>query len=154
VKEFSTENIRNIGLFGHGGVGKTSLAEAILFAAGMTNRLGKPDDGTTVSDYTEEEIGRKLSISSALLHAEWKNHKINVIDTPGYADFSGEVVSALRVVDLALVLISASSGIEVGTEQVYETISKQDGPRAFFVNKMEKEHADYQKCIDQLCETF
>ncbi len=154
MKEFSTENIRNIGLFGHGGVGKTSLAEAILFAAGMTNRLGKPDDGTTVSDYTEEEIGRKLSISSALLHAEWKNHKINVIDTPGYADFSGEVVSALRVVDLALVLISASSGIEVGTEQVYETISKQDGPRAFFVNKMEKEHADYQKCIDQLRETF
>jgi len=154
VKEYTTENIRNIGLFGHGGVGKTSLAEAILYTAGMTNRLGKPDDGTTVSDYSDEEIARKLSISSALLHAEWKNHKINVIDTPGYADFAGEVFGALRVVDLALVLISASSGIEVGTEMVYELINERHLPRAFFVNKMEKEHADYQKCIDGLKETF
>lgn len=154
MKEFTTENIRNIGLFGHGGVGKTSLAEAILYTAGMINRLGKPDDGTTVSDYTDEEIARKLSISSALLHAEWKAKKINVIDTPGYADFIGDVFGALRVVDLAVVLLSAPAGIEVGTDQVYELINERELPRAFFVNKMEKEHADFQKCIGQLQETF
>lgn len=154
MKEFTTENIRNIGLFGHGGVGKTSLAEAILYTAGITNRLGKPDDGTTVSDYTDQEIARKLSISSALLHAEWKGKKINIIDTPGYADFIGEVFGALRVVDLAVVLVSAPSGIEVGTDQVYELIDERQLPRAFFVNKMEKEHASFRKCIDQLKETF
>jgi len=154
VKEFATKNIRNIGLFGHGGVGKTSLAEAILYTSGMTNRLGKTDDGTTVSDYTDEEIQRKLSISSALLHAEWKDKKINVIDTPGYADFVGDVVGALRVVDLAVVLLSAPSGIEVGTDQVYELISDRGLPRAFFINKMDKEHANFRKCLDQLKETF
>jgi len=154
VKEFATESIRNIGLFGHGGVGKTSLAEAILYTAGMTNRLGKTDDGTTVSDYTDEEIQRKVSISLALVHAEWKNRKINVIDTPGYADFAGEVHGALRVVDLALVLLSAPAGIEVGTEQVHESVKDHQLPRAFFINKMEKEHANFQKCLDQLKETF
>ncbi len=154
MKEFATESIRNIGLFGHGGVGKTSLAEAILYTAGMTNRLGKTDDGTTVSDYTDEEIQRKVSISSALMHAEWKNRKINVIDTPGYADFAGEVWGALRVVDLALVLLSAPAGIEVGTEQVHESVKDHQLPRAFFINKMEKEHANFQKCLDQLKETF
>lgn len=154
MKEFATESIRNIGLFGHGGVGKTSLAEAILYTAGMTNRLGKTDDGTTVSDYTDEEIQRKVSISLALVHAEWKNRKINVIDTPGYADFAGEVHGALRVVDLALVLLSAPAGIEVGTEQVHESVKDHQLPRAFFINKMEKEHANFQKCLDQLKETF
>jgi len=154
VKEFAAENIRNIGLFGHGGVGKTSLAEAIVYSAGMTNRMGKTDDGTTVSDYTEEEIQRQLSISAALLHAEWKQRKINIIDTPGYADFVGEVCGALRVVDLAVILLAAPSGIEVGTVQVRDMVNAQNLPRAFFVNKMDKEHASYQKCLDQLKENF
>ena len=154
MKEFAAENIRNIGLFGHGGVGKTSLAEAVLYTAGMINRLGRTDDGTTISDHTEEEIQRKLSIAAALLRADWKNKKINVVDIPGYTDFVGEACGALRVVDLALVLLSAPSGIEVGTEQAYDMVDKQNLPRAFFINKMEKEHADFQKCVAQLKETF
>ncbi len=154
MREFTIENIRNFGLFGHGGVGKTSLAEAVIYTAGATNRLGKPDEGTTVADYTDEEIARKISISASLLHAEWKGKKINMIDTPGYADFIGEVYGALRVIDIAVLLVSASAGIEVGTEQLYELIDERELPRAFFINKMEKEHADFQNCVDQIREVF
>ena len=154
MQEYTAENIRNIGLFGHGGAGKTSLAEAVLYSAGVTSRQGRTDDGTTQSDYTEEEIQRKLSISLSLLHAEWKHKKINLLDAPGYRDFVGEVCSALRVTDVAVLLLNAPSGIEVGTEQVYEMIDEHHLPRAFFVNKMEKEHADFQKCLNQLKEIF
>ncbi len=154
MKEFTIENIRNFGLFGHGGVGKTSLAEAVIYTAGATSRRGKPDEGTTVADFTDEEIARKISISAALLHCEWKGKKINIVDTPGYADFIGEVYGALRVIDMAVILLSASAGIEVGTEQLYELVDERQLPRAFVVNKMDKEHANFPKCVDDIREVF
>src|SRR4030067_2343078 len=139
MKEYKIHQIRNMGLVGHGGVGKTSVAEALLFSAGLATRLGRVADGNTVSDYTSEEIARKISIAAALLHLDWKNFKINLVDLPGYADFIGEVVAGLRVTETALILISALSGVEVGTEQVCKTAGKYDCARMFFLNKVEKE---------------
>jgi elongation factor G len=154
VKEYNIEQTRNIGLVSHGGAGKTSLSEAMLFSAGITNRLGKVDDGNTVSDYTDDEIQRKISIGASLLHLEWKNHKINLVDLPGYADFIGEVYGGLRVTEGALVLISAISGVEVGTEQVWEICQKYDVSRLIFVNKLEKEHASFYDSLKQAKERF
>jgi elongation factor G len=154
VKDFKINEIRNVGMVGHGGVGKTSLVEAVLYDVGVSTRLGRVDDGTTVSDYTDDEIQRKTSIGASLLHLEWKNHKINLIDMPGYADFIGEVVGGLRVAETALILLSAQAGVEVGTEQVWNIAGKYDIARAFFVNKMEKEHADFEKAVKQAKESF
>src|SRR5512135_3227532 len=116
MKEYTTEFIRNIALVSHGSGGKTMLAEAFLHATGATTRLGKIDDGTTVSDFEEEEIRRKISLSTSLVPVEYKDHKINVLDTPGYTDFVGEVISALRVSDGAVILVDSVAGVEVGTE--------------------------------------
>jgi elongation factor G len=154
VKDFKIDEIRNVGVVGHGGVGKTSLVEAILYDVGVTTRLGRVDDGTTTSDYTDDEIQRKTSIGASLLHLEWKNHKVNVIDMPGYQDFIGEVVGGLRVAETALILLSAQAGVEVGTEQVWNIAQKYNIARAFFVNKMEKEHADFEKTVKQAKECF
>ncbi len=154
MKDFKINQIRNVGVVAHGGVGKTSLVEAMLYHAGVTNRLGRVDDGTTVSDYTDDEIERKTSIGASLLHLEWKNHKLNLIDMPGYADFIGEVVGGLRVTETALILLSAQDGVEVGTEQVWNIAQKYNIARAFFVNKMEKEHADFDKVVKQAKESF
>ena len=107
MKEYPTEKIRNIGLVSHATVGKTTLADALAYAAGVVTRIGSVDDGTTVSDYHEFEIERKFSISTSLLHCFWKDHKINVVDTPGYSDFIGEVYGAMRVIDTAVVLVNA-----------------------------------------------
>lgn len=154
MKDFKIDEIRNVGMVGHGGVGKTSLVEAILYDVGVTTRLGRVDDGTTTSDYTDDEIQRKTSIGASLLHLEWKNHKVNLIDMPGYADFIGEVVGGLRVAETALILLSAQAGVEVGTEQVWNIAQKYSIARAFFVNKMEKEHADFEKTVKQAKECF
>jgi elongation factor G len=154
VKDFKINEIRNVGMVGHGGVGKTSLVEAVLYDVGVTNRLGRVDDGTSMSDYTDDEIQRKTSIGASLLHLEWKNHKINLIDMPGYQDFIGEVVGGLRVAETAFILLSAQAGVEVGTEQVWNIAEKYDIARAFFVNKMEKEHADFEKAVKQAKESF
>jgi elongation factor G len=154
VKDFKIDEIRNVGMVGHGGVGKTSLVEAILYDVGVTTRLGRVDDGTTTSDYTDDEIQRKTSIGASLLHLEWKNHKVNLIDMPGYADFIGEVVGGLRVAETALILLSAQAGVEVGTEQVWNIAQKYNIARAFLVNKMEKEHADFEKTVKQAKECF
>lgn len=108
MKDFKVNEIRNVGMVGHGGVGKTSLVEAVLYDVGVTNRMGRVDDGTTVSDHTDDEIQRKTSIGTSLLHLEWKNHKINLIDMPGYQDFIGEVVGGLRVTETALILLCRS----------------------------------------------
>ena len=115
MKEYTPDHIRNVALIGHGGAGKTSFAEAMLFSAGATNRLGKVSEGNTLSDYHPDEIERQISINTSLLNCEWKNTKINILDTPGYTDFTGEVKSALRVADTAFVLVKAVEGIEVGT---------------------------------------
>jgi len=154
VKDFEINQIRNVGVVAHGGVGKTSLVEAMLYDGGVSTRLGRVDDGTTMSDYTDDEIERKTSIGASLLHLEWKNHKVNLIDMPGYADFIGEVVGGLRVAETALILLSAQAGVEVGTEQVWNIAQKYNIARAFFVNKMEKEHADFEKVVKQTKKSF
>src|SRR5690242_15038500 len=114
MKSFSVTNVRNVGLCAHGGHGKTTLAEAMLFASGTTNRMGRADEGTTVSDYDPEEIHRHISVQLSLVPLEWKKNKVNVIDTPGYSDFFGEVLEALRVADGVVILLEAISGVEVG----------------------------------------
>ena len=154
MKEYKTEQLRNLGVVAHGGAGKTSLVEGILFSAGVTSRLGKVDDGNTVSDYNEDEISRKISISASLAHVEWKDCKINLVDMPGYADFLGEVVGGLRVTETALILLSALSGVEVGTEQVWSIAEKYGLSRIFFINKLDKEHAEFDKVLKEVQKRF
>jgi elongation factor G len=154
VKDFAIDQIRNLGVVGHGGVGKTSLVEAMLYDAKVTTRLGSVDSGTSLSDYTEDEIQRKISIGAALLHLEWKNHKINIVDMPGYQDFTGEVVGGLRVTETALIPLSAQAGVEVGTEQVWRFAERYKLARMFFINRMEKEHADFENVVQQVKESF
>ena len=147
MKEYTVDKIRNVALVGHGGVGKTSLTEALLYSMGEINRIGKVDDGNTVSDYHPDEIERKISISTSLLHGEWKDWKINVLDTPGYSDFIGETKGTLRVTDLATVVMSGVEGIEVGTEQVIEFADEYEIPRLLYINRMDNEHADFDKVL-------
>ncbi len=154
MKEYKVEEIRNLSLVGHGGVGKTSLAEALLFSAGRITRMGKIEEGSTQSDYSQDEIERQVSITTSLLHLDWKSHRINILDTPGYADFVGEVIGALRVSDGAVVLLSSTSGVEVGTEVVWDYAEKYGIPRLLFVNQMEKEHADFYKVLNGARENF
>lgn len=154
MKEYTVDKIRNVGLVSHGGVGKTSLAEAILFSGGETNRLGTIDDGTTISDYSSDEIDRKISISTSLLHLGWKNHKVNVLDTPGYSDFVGEVIAAYQVCDAAIVLLNGVAGIEVGTETVFRLAEQKNIPRVFFVNRTDKENADFNKVLEMAKSRF
>lgn len=154
MKEYTVENIRNIGLFGHGSTGKTSLCEALLYVGGAIGRMGVVDEGNTTTDYAEEEVERKLSISLGLGHIEWKNCKVNIVDTPGYTDFAGEVAGALRVIDMVVCLLNAPSGIEVGTEHTLRQLDSTGLPRMFFVNKMDKEHASLSKAIDDLVEHY
>jgi len=154
MKEYAIDKIRNVGVVGHGTTGKTSLVEAMLYAGKVTNRLGSIDNGNTVTDYTEDEIERKISISTALANVDFKGTKINIIDMPGYADFYGEVVGGLRVADMALIVVNGVGGVEVGTEMVWRTCAKTDIPHAFFINRMDKEHADFMKCVEAIQETF
>jgi elongation factor G len=154
VKEYKIEQIRNLGLVGHGTCGKTAFAEALLYAAGVTSRLGKVEEGNTVSDYSEEEINRKISISASALNFEWNGHKMNVVDMPGYADFIGEVVGGLRVADVATVLMDATGGVEIGTEMAVKYADKYDIPRCFVINKIEKEHAEFDSKVELLQKHF
>ncbi|KPK99587.1 MAG: elongation factor G [candidate division Zixibacteria bacterium SM23_73_3] len=154
MKDFKIDQIRNVGVVSHGGVGKTSLVEAMLYDAKVTTRLGKVDDGTSLSDYTDDEMERKISIGASLLHLEWKNHKINIVDLPGYQDFIGEVVGGLRVTETALILLSAQSGVEVGTEQVWNIAEGYKLARIFFINRMDKEHANFEDVLRQTKESF
>ncbi|MBC7076663.1 MAG: GTP-binding protein, partial [Syntrophomonadaceae bacterium] len=141
MKVYPTSRIRNIALVGHGGTGKTSLAEAMLYNTGATKRMGKVDDGNTVADFYPEEIKRKITISTSVVSCEFKEHKINVLDTPGYADFYFEVVGALRVVDSMLVMLSATAGVEVQTEVIWEDYAST--PKIIFINKMDRKNADF-----------
>src|SRR6478609_8726579 len=133
MKTFPTANIRNVAL---GGAGKTSLAEALLFTAGATTRLGKIEDGTTVADFDPEEQRRRISVSLALAPFELEGHKVNILDAPGYADFIGDVGAAFRAADLALFVVSAVEGVEVQTEIAWKLAEERDIPRAIFVNKL------------------
>ena len=145
-----TKNIKNVCLLGHGGNGKTSLAEAMLYLAKETERLGKTDDGNTVSDFDAEEIKRKFSLSTSIAPLIWKGAKINIIDTPGYQDFVSEVVQGLRVAGTAVIVMDAKSGVDVGSELAWEYATKAKVPKAFFVNKMDDENANFGKAIEAM----
>lgn len=154
MKEYATEKLRNVALLGHGSSGKTTFAEALLFASGATTRLGKVEDGTTVSDYDEEEKRRKQSISLSVVPIEWKDHKINVLDAPGYADFYGEVKSAVRVADLGLIFVDSVAGVEVGTELAMQAVDEAKIPRAVLISRMDRENANFDAVMSQLHEAF
>lgn len=150
----SVEKIRNVALIAHGGAGKTSLSEALLYDSGAIKRLGKVDEGNTVSDYDPEEIRRKMSVNTSILPCEWKGYKINILDTPGYMDFVGEVLGALRVCEGAVVVVDASAGVEVGTEMVWTYADERQLPRLVFVNKMDRENADFLRVVNEVAEKF
>jgi elongation factor G len=148
------ENIRNVALVGHGGSGKTSLAEALLYVTGVTTRQGSVDQGTTLLDFDPEEQDRKISLGLAVASVEWKGHRINVIDTPGYADFSGDARVALRAADLALFVVSAVDGVEVQTEILWKVAGDEGIPRAFFITKLDRERASFSRVLAQLRDSF
>jgi elongation factor G len=152
--QYPADRIRNVGLFAHGGAGKTSLAEALLFDSKATTRLGRVDEGNTVTDFDPDEIKRRISVSAAVAPVEWRETKINIIDAPGYADFIGEVKSALRVSDAAIILIDASAGVEVGTEQAWRLAEERGIPRMLFINKMDRENADFARALASARTTF
>lgn len=154
MKQYPIEKLRNIGLVAHGGAGKTSLVEALLYTSRAIDRLGRVEEGTTVSDYDPEEVKRTVSISASLAPVEWQDHKINFIDTPGYFDFVGEVRGALRVSDAAVIVTCAVSGVEVGTEKVWNYCNEYDIPRGFFINKLDRENANFQRTLSALRQTF
>ncbi len=151
---YETKQIRNIALMGHLGSGKTALTEAMLYATGETDRLGKTQDGNTVSDYDAEEIKRGFSISASTAHLVWKNCKVNVIDTPGYLDFVGEVHQATRVADSAIIVVDGKAGVEVGTELAWDYATEAGLPKAFFVNKFDDPEARFRKVLNGLHDTF
>jgi len=154
MKEYTSDKIRNVCLMGHGGSGKTTLAEAIMFNTGVLDRFGKVADGTTICDYDPEEIKRKISISTALAPCEWKDTKINLIDTPGYFDFVGEVKQGIRVADSALILVSGKSGVAVGTEKSWDYAQQQKIPVMFVVTKIDEENADFFGVLDKMKDVF
>ena len=148
------QQIRNVALVGHSGSGKTTLAEALLFTADVTTRIGRVEDGNTVTDFEAEEISRGSSVSLAMAPFEWKGFKINLIDTPGYADFLGDVRASLRAADLAIFVVSAVDGVEVQTEAIWKMAEEEGIARAVFINKLDRERASYQRTVDQLKEVF
>jgi elongation factor G len=154
MKEYPTAQLRNIVLLGHGGSGKTSLAEALLFASGATSRMGRVEDGTTVADFDEEEIRRRISLSLSLVAVEWGNCKLNLLDTPGYTDFVGEMLSGVQVADLAMVLVDPVAGVEVGTELVWNYAEQLNLPRLVVVNKMNRENANLARTLQALQQAF
>ncbi len=154
MAQYGLENIRNLALLAHNGAGKTSLAEAILFNTKIINRLGKVSEGSTTSDYDPAEQKRGMSISLSMLRYIWHGNKINLMDTPGYPDFVGEVKSAIRVSEGAVVVVCAASGVEVGTEQVWAYCDIVHLPRIILINRMDRENVDFTKVVDQIQSKF
>ena len=151
---FRTDRIRNVVLLGHGGAGKTSLAEAMAYLSGITSRLGKVTDGNTISDFDKEEIKRKFSISTSVIPVEWGKVKINVLDTPGYFDFVGEVEEAVGAADAAIIVVSGKDGVQVGTQKAWELCEKYNLPRMFFVTEMDIDDVSYRQVVEQLTELY
>jgi elongation factor G len=149
MKDYAPDHVRNVCLIGHGGSGKTSVTEAMLYSSGSTTRLGRVEEGNALSDHHPDEIERQISINTSLLFADWKNTKINILDTPGYTDFTGEVKAALRVADTAIVLLKAVEGAEVGTEIVWKYTDGLDKAVLFVVNKLDQENSDFSKVVQQ-----
>ena len=154
MKNYTIKNLRNIGLIGHGGAGKTSLIEALLFHTGNIDRLGKVEEGTTVSDFDPEEKKRGISLSTSIEPIEFNDTKINLVDIPGYFDFSGELIQGMRAVDVATIVVSAVSGVKVGTEKAWDYCNKIKLPRTFFINKLDRENSSYDKTLAQLKSAF
>ena len=150
AKSFPSERIRNVVLLGHGGSGKTTLIDALCFATGTTRRHGNVKDGTALTMYTEEEIAHGISVQTAVAWADWHGVKVNLLDTPGYLDFTGEAIAATRVADGAVVVLGATTGVEVGTEKVWEYTEVRGIPRLFFVSMMDKEHANFDKVVEEI----
>ncbi|MDE0311578.1 MAG: GTP-binding protein, partial [Caldilineaceae bacterium] len=154
MADFSTDNIRNVTILGHGSSGKTSLVEALLFNGGGTSRVGRVEDGSTVSDWDEEEQRRGISINLAVVPVEFQEAKLNLVDTPGYLDFVGEVISGLSVSEAGLVLLDSVAGVEVGTELAWEQLDAVEKPRMIFVNKMDRENANFANALASATEAF
>ncbi|OEH85210.1 translation elongation factor G [Desulfuribacillus stibiiarsenatis] len=154
MKAYEADKIRNITLLGHGGSGKTSITEAALFTAKLTTRLGKTEDGNTVSDFDKEETARAISISTSLIPIEWEGYKINFLDTPGYFDFIAEAQSSIKVTGGVIITVDATSGVEVGTEKAWDMAMARNIPTFIFVNKMDRDTANFEKVLKELRETF
>src|SRR6185436_2089402 len=154
MKVYDAPSIRNVALVGHSGAGKTQLVSALLFDAGAVNRLGRVDDGTTVTDYDEEEISRKHTLSCSLAYAEWNKHKINFIDTPGMANFLSDARAALRVADAALVVVDAVAGVEVSTEKIWAAAEELKSPRLVILNRVDRERASLERSLDSMRGVF
>ena len=161
MKAYTGEWIRSVGIVGHGDTGKTQLVSSLLFTAGMTNRLGKVAEGNTVTDYDEEEIARKISIQLGIAHAEWpmpgakdQKVKINFLDTPGYSTFVNETKAALIAADSALILVEAVAGVQVVTEKTWDYCAEYDIPRAFVINWMDRELANYERAMESIQSVF
>ncbi|MEG2213863.1 MAG: GTP-binding protein, partial [Clostridiales bacterium] len=150
MKVFASDKIRNVGIVAHQGAGKTSLTEAMIFNTGAVSRLGRVDDGNTVADYHPEELKRKSTVNTSLVACAWRDHKINVLDVPGFSDFFGEVVSTLRVADSLVMVLDAVAGVEVSTEIIWELADDANIPLIGFVNKMDRENADFGKALDTM----
>ena len=154
MDKITTKSIRNVALLGHGGSGKTSLCEAMLYLAKATDRLGKTPEGNTVSDYDPEEIRRGFSLSTTVEPFEWQDSKVNILDTPGYLDFTGEMLEGIRVADSALIVVDGRSGVEVGTELAWEYAETEGIPKAFFINRFDDGEARFKRVFDSLREKF
>src|SRR3990170_4015056 len=154
MKEYPPDKVRNVALVGHGGSGKTSLAEALLFASGATTRLGRVEDGSTIMDFEPEEIDRGISLGLALASIGWRDRKINIIDTTGYADFVGDARSALRAADLALLVIDSVDGLEVQAELLWDAAVEEGLARAIFVNMLDRERASFTRVLAELRDAF
>ncbi|MCZ7610940.1 MAG: elongation factor G [Ignavibacterium sp.] len=150
MKEYGPESIRNIAFIGHGGSGKTSLSEVLLYTAGEINRIGNVLEGNTVSDYTSNEIEKQISISTSLMHIEWNGKKINILDTPGYSDFMGDVKSALKVCDTAVMIVKSAEGIEVGSEVTGKFVNEYKLPSAIIINKVDNEHSTFEETLEKI----
>ena len=154
MKNYASNRVRNVVLLGHSGSGKTTYSEAALYYSGATKRFGKVEDGNTVSDYEAEEIRRKVSINTSVIPVEWQDTKINFLDTPGYFDSAAEVKLAMNVADTGLIMVSAKSGVEVGTEKAWEYCEEMHLPRIIFINQMDDENADFEKTLADLRKNF
>src|SRR5271155_5046831 len=160
MKNYSTEWIRNVGIVGHGDTGKTQLVSSLLFTAGVRPRLGKVTEGTTTTDWDEEEVARKISINTGVAYAEWQapaqpeKTKINLLDTPGYSTFINETKSSLIAADAALIVVDAAAGVQVVTEKVWDYATEYDLPRGFIINRMDRDLASFERAIQSLRDTF
>ena len=154
MKDYCISDLRNVGIMGHSSTGKTSLTEALLFSSGVIERLGNIEDGTTVSDYDQEEKKRKISIGSSIIPLEWQKVKINLVDIPGDFDFVGESIEAMRAVDVATIVVCGATGIQVGTEKAWDYCNKIKLPRTFFINKLDRENSNFDKVLDELKDKF